>query len=656
MAQDRELGRQVAVKRYREFRDAVAAAALARFEREAKILARHPHPAVVPIYDVDLQHSPPYVVLRWMEGGDLAGRIKGGGFDLTEVVAIGVRLAEALAHLHERGILHRDVKPENVLLDEAGEVYLADLGLADALEETGLTKTGLMVGTPRYMAPELFEQDTYSTSSDVYALALVLLEVTLGERLALIPAQDLPRLQEALKAVEDPELRRLLRACLRTAPEERSASAAGLAEALRALEPPPSVGAPVGSVGEETRSVAVPVPPAPQGHSGPRSTASPGPAPATSAAPSSKSGRRPLVLGGIGALLLGLALLAWASHVPTPVPAPVPVAAASEPAAVQDLVAALESLEDMKQRMEARLSRFRREHHTSATDSSEMFLADAPALTEASLGSLWARYLRTLADFLDAVRRLPPDVAREHRVDRTYGTLGVGPARNLYGDVRRLELRAASLTLQGRASPLQLGEYVRRSKDRVKEMLEITRAWPPPDSPPGLAEDPGVLIARSNLVDVQEEVGIDTNFEELLDAAAAHPEHPLERHLFAAAQELLLQEGRLPGRGMPSLDCARLVSLHRRYEGLRGTSFRETLLPVRNLLQAHWRCPEDPDLRRWTRARIDQVVARVEKNPKVLGYEGEVMCREVAERRKDLGVPEPARELTVALEAAAACP
>ena len=246
LAFDQQLERQVALKVLHVAE--AEASALERFASEAQILARYPHPGIVVILDVNLEHQPPFVVLEWMPGGDLASRIRDQGrLDGRQVARIGARLARALAHLHGHGIVHRDVKPANVLLDAGGEPALADLGLARERRGSGLTRTGMVVGTPLYMAPEVISMGEHSPASDLFSLGLILAELGAGRRLEKPAAfgGEATRLTEAL---DPPTLRALVRGCLHPDPRQRSGSAAEVARRLEAIAAGDEAAAPTRAV------------------------------------------------------------------------------------------------------------------------------------------------------------------------------------------------------------------------------------------------------------------------------------------------------------------------------------------------------------------------------------------------------------------------
>jgi serine/threonine protein kinase len=177
-AEDTVLRRPVAVKLFRACADRTAER---RFEAEARLLAPLTHPALVTVYDTGVQDGRPFLVLQLLDGPTLQDRLADGRLAPDETVAIGARLASALTYIHERGIVHRDVKPSNILHD--GEnAYLADFGTSRMDDSAHLTATGLAVGTAAYMAPEQVQGLEIGPAADVYSLGLVLLECATGRR------------------------------------------------------------------------------------------------------------------------------------------------------------------------------------------------------------------------------------------------------------------------------------------------------------------------------------------------------------------------------------------------------------------------------------------------------------------------------------------
>jgi serine/threonine-protein kinase len=159
-----------------------------RFVREARLVARIRHPNIVPIYDAGEWQGDLYIAMRYIEGDDLRALVRARGvLPLEEVCAIGVQVASALDAAHRSGVVHRDVKPGNILLDPGAEpdsppiAYLADLGLTKRMSaENSVTSSGELVGTIDYMAPEQISGSPVDGRADVYSLACVLFECLTG--------------------------------------------------------------------------------------------------------------------------------------------------------------------------------------------------------------------------------------------------------------------------------------------------------------------------------------------------------------------------------------------------------------------------------------------------------------------------------------------
>ena len=151
------------------------------FLREARALSRLRHHGIVRLYDAGADEGDAYLVLELVRGQSLREVLEDGPMEPDKAASVGRELAEALAHAHSLGVVHRDLSPGNVLIDEIGRVRLADFGIA-RLSEATATVGGEVWGTPAYMAPEQVAGDPVGPAADVYSLGLVLLEALTGER------------------------------------------------------------------------------------------------------------------------------------------------------------------------------------------------------------------------------------------------------------------------------------------------------------------------------------------------------------------------------------------------------------------------------------------------------------------------------------------
>jgi serine/threonine protein kinase len=177
---DERLHRDVAVKLFR----GDVADALHRHEDEMRTLARLDHPSLVTVLDAgedDASHRP-YLVMTLVEGPTLAEELRYGPLPSDRVAEIGIALADGLAYVHSQGLIHRDVKPANVLISADGRVHLADFGISRLVDASHVTNAGEVVGTPAYFAPEQVAGEPVGPPADVYALGLVLLECLTGRR------------------------------------------------------------------------------------------------------------------------------------------------------------------------------------------------------------------------------------------------------------------------------------------------------------------------------------------------------------------------------------------------------------------------------------------------------------------------------------------
>jgi serine/threonine-protein kinase len=176
----------------------------ARFKRELKLIASLEHPAIVPVYDVGGEDDhQPYFVMRYMSGGSLSEMIRKGKFSLRDAALIIERLASALDHAHSKGIIHRDIKPDNVLFDSSNNPYLSDFGVAK-LTETAVSATDASanepMGTAAYLSPEQARGEDVDSRADIYGLGAILYEMLTGE----LPYLGNTVLGVALQHVNDP--------------------------------------------------------------------------------------------------------------------------------------------------------------------------------------------------------------------------------------------------------------------------------------------------------------------------------------------------------------------------------------------------------------------------------------------------------------------
>ncbi|HEY1458216.1 MAG TPA: protein kinase, partial [Solirubrobacteraceae bacterium] len=178
---DTVLERSVAIKlMHRE--SASDSDQLERFRREARAVAQLSHPHIVTVIDAGDQEGTPYIVLEYVEGETLKARIRRDGpMDIPQAIAYTIEIARALGAAHERHIVHRDVKPQNVLLSVEGQAKITDFGIARTLTEEGLTLDGRVLGTTDYVSPEQALGQAVTGQSDIYSLGVVLYEMLTGE-------------------------------------------------------------------------------------------------------------------------------------------------------------------------------------------------------------------------------------------------------------------------------------------------------------------------------------------------------------------------------------------------------------------------------------------------------------------------------------------
>ncbi|MBV8761657.1 MAG: protein kinase [Deltaproteobacteria bacterium] len=235
-AYDRVLSRDVAIKILGAEQHADPAVGT-RFLREARAAARLRHPGIVQVHDVDVDGG--FIVMEIVRGESLSARLwREKKLPVEEVRRIGSAIARALAAAHAEGIIHRDVKPANVLLGTGGEIKLADFGVAH-FGDSELTMPGTRVGTPAYMAPEQLRGKDVDARADVYSAGVTLFEAAIGERPA--DERDADHYAQLLAATGDQVLSAAITRAIRDRASERFADGAAFASALEATEVPASL-------------------------------------------------------------------------------------------------------------------------------------------------------------------------------------------------------------------------------------------------------------------------------------------------------------------------------------------------------------------------------------------------------------------------------
>jgi serine/threonine protein kinase len=180
-AEQKSIGRDVAIKVMLPHVQVIDESLLDRFHREVKIAASLQHPHILPIYDFGDYEGRPYIVMAYFTGGSLADQIKASGaIKLTETARLVRHLADALDYAHSRGVIHRDLKPDNTIFDDRGNLYLTDFGVAKVTSSSQLTGTGTILGTPDYMAPDWGQAGDITYAVDIYALGVTVYEMLSG--------------------------------------------------------------------------------------------------------------------------------------------------------------------------------------------------------------------------------------------------------------------------------------------------------------------------------------------------------------------------------------------------------------------------------------------------------------------------------------------
>ncbi len=238
---------------------------VARFQREARTAGRCTHPNIVAIYDFAVHEKNPFLAMEYVEAGNLGQVLaQSGRFPPPQAVAVACQILDALGCAHGLGIVHRDVKPANILLLANGTVKMTDFGIA-RFDSTDLTQAGSVIGTPSYMSPEQCRGEAVDARSDLFSTGVVLYEMLSGERP--FPGRNFAEIAHRLLTAPPPDIREkcaavspalasIIERALAKQPADRYASAAEMAAALRQL-------APDASPDRDDRTVVVPRAPTP---------------------------------------------------------------------------------------------------------------------------------------------------------------------------------------------------------------------------------------------------------------------------------------------------------------------------------------------------------------------------------------------------------
>jgi serine/threonine-protein kinase len=215
------------------------------FRREAKAMARLSHPNIVTIHNFEIAGDRHFIVMEYVDGGDLDEEIKrGGNLPISDIVSFAIQMTSAFGYAHESGVVHRDIKPSNIMIDTGGRVKITDFGIAKILGDSKLTKTGSGVGSLHYMSPEQIEGKPVDTRSDIYSLGITFYQMITGkvpftddsDFVVMRAHLDQPPIDPLeLRSDVPVELSRIVLRMLEKRPEDRYASMAEVASDLRKL-------------------------------------------------------------------------------------------------------------------------------------------------------------------------------------------------------------------------------------------------------------------------------------------------------------------------------------------------------------------------------------------------------------------------------------
>lgn len=356
---DRRLERPIAIKILRRGGHQDDPAWLQRFEREARLAASVTDPHVVQVYDVGQEDGWPYLVMQYIEGQDLKALIsERGPLSIDRAESITLQILGGLESIHQTGILHRDIKPQNVLHDRQGRVRVTDFGIAQGAFDSDLTSDGMTMGTASYMAPEQARGGTLSEATDVYAVGVILYEMLTGQlpfdrptpmatMLAHIEDEPVPPSVVAPDQAIPPRLDGIVLQAMAKDPQERFRTATAMVRALEGVARDPGATTRLPPAPRDSTQVA----PRPVRQSvnvrPPASSRQPPPPPASPPASRSGGGRGPLTFLLVLILLamIGVvAYLAWqvldlgGNDGPSVLPTAT-ATATTEPAATEEIIA-----------------------------------------------------------------------------------------------------------------------------------------------------------------------------------------------------------------------------------------------------------------------------------------------------------------------------
>jgi WD40 repeat protein/predicted Ser/Thr protein kinase len=231
-----------------------------RFHLEAEASANLDHPNIVPVYEVGQHAGHHYLSMKLIEGSSLADQLEDFKADQRKTAEFMITIARAMHHAHQRGVLHRDLKPDNILIDNEGRPYITDFGLAKHVDQdSGMTQTGAIMGTPTYMAPEQARGErNLTTSVDVYSLGAILYEMLTGRppfqadtmtKLLIAAQREEPKRPRTINQKVDLDMETIALRCLSKEAENRYDSAAAMADDLeRWLKGETIIARPVGAI------------------------------------------------------------------------------------------------------------------------------------------------------------------------------------------------------------------------------------------------------------------------------------------------------------------------------------------------------------------------------------------------------------------------